>query len=170
MKNLILAATAAACLLQAQDANPISANEKQAWNNIKNLLTKEAAKMPEAEYKFKPVPDIQDFGTRVAHIVTSNMRTCASLKGEQKTVSLTATSSKADIEAAMKEAWDECDSVFNSLTDADLHKMVSGRGGQRPELAVIQGMLEHSQELYGYMAVYLRLKGVVPPSSARNEP
>jgi len=163
MKSSILIIAATACLLQAQDANAISANEKQSWNNIRNLLTKEAAKMPEDNYKFKPVSEIQDFGARVAHIVTSN-------KGEQKTVSLTATSSKADIAAAMKEAWDECDSVFNSLTDADLHKMIAGRGGQRPELAVIQGMLEHSQEMYGYMAVYLRLKGVVPPSSDRNEP
>lgn len=161
---------ACACLMQAQDANAISANEKQSWNNIKNLLSKEAAKMPEENYKFKPVSEIQDFGTRVAHIVTSDMRTCASLKGEQKTVTLTPTSSKAEIANAMKEAWDECDSVFNSLTDADLHKMVNGRGGQRPELVVIQGMLEHSQEMYGYMAVYLRLKGIVPPSSARNEP
>jgi hypothetical protein len=70
--------------MQAQDANPLSANEKQSWNNLKNLLTKEAAKMPEENYKFKPVPELQDFGTRVAHIVTANMRTCASLKGEQR--------------------------------------------------------------------------------------
>jgi hypothetical protein len=72
---------------------------------------------------------------------------------------------------AMKEANDECDSLFSSLTDADLHKMVgAGRGGQRMELSIIQGpILEHSQEMYGYMAVYLRLKGIVPPSSERNE-
>ena len=49
--------------------------------------------------------------------------------------------------------------------------MVSaGRGGQRLKQAVLQGtVLEHSQEMYGYMAVYLRLKGIVPPSSERNE-
>ena len=168
--SILIVAAACACLLQAQDANPVSANEKQSWNNIKNLLTKEAAKMPEENYRFKPVPEVQDFGARVAHIVTANLRTCGTLKGEQKNVSLTATSSKAEIAAAMKDAWDECDSVFNSLTDADLQKMVAGRGGQRLKLAVIQGMLEHSQELYGYMAVYLRLKGIVPPSSERNEP
>ena len=46
----------------------------------------------------------------------------------------------------------------------------AGRGGQRLKLAVIEGnVLEHSQEVYGYMAVYLRLKGVVPSSSERNE-
>jgi hypothetical protein len=48
--------------------------------------------------------------------------------------------------------------VFNSLTDAEALKMVrAGRGGQRLILAVLQGtVLEHPQEVYGYVAVYLR--------------
>jgi hypothetical protein len=46
----------------------------------------------------------------------------------------------------------------------------AGRGGQRTKLALIEGnVLEHSQEVYGYMCVYLRLKGIVPPSSDRTE-
>jgi hypothetical protein len=47
--------------------------------------------------------------------------------------------------------------------------MVAGRGGQRSKLAIAEGMLEHSRELYGYMAVDRRLKGLVPPSRDRNE-
>jgi len=157
--------------LHAQDANPISSNLKQSWTNIRDLLTKMAERMPEENYRFKPTPDIQDFGQRMAHIIGFNMRTCAQLKGEQKNVNLSATPSKAEIAAAMKEANDECDGVFSSLTDADVLKTVpAGRMGQRTKLALIEGnVLEHSQEVYGYMAVYLRLKGIVPPSSDRNE-
>jgi hypothetical protein len=61
--------------------------------------------------------------------------------------------------------------VFNTLTDGALVKPIaSGRGGPRPAYAVLSGtVLEHSQEMYGYMAVYLRGKGIVPPSSDRNE-
>jgi hypothetical protein len=69
---------------------------------------------------------------------------------------------------AVKIANTECDSIFNSLTDADVLKMVAGTGigRQRLELAVIVGdVLEHAQEVYGYLAVYMRLKGIVPPSS-----
>jgi hypothetical protein len=57
------------------------------------------------------------------------------------------------------------------LTDAEVLKTIdTGRGGQRTKLALIErNVLEHSQEVYGYMAVYLRLKGIVPPSSERNE-
>jgi DinB superfamily len=157
-------------IARAQDANPISANLKQDWMNVRELLTKMADKMPDENYRFKPTPDLQDFGQRMAHVINFNMRNCAQLKGDQKSVTLSAMPSKMDIVAAMKQANDECDSLFNSLTDADVLKMVTTRGGQRLELAVIEGnLLEHSQEMYGYMAVYLRLKGIVPPSSDRNE-
>jgi hypothetical protein len=36
---------------------------------------------------------------------------------------------------------------------------------QRSRLATLAGTVSHSNEEYGYMAVYLRLKGIVPPSS-----
>ena len=106
----------------------------------------------------------------MSHVINFNMRNCAQLKGDQKSVTLSAMPSKMEIVAAMKQANDECDLLFNSLTDADVLKMVRTRGGQRLELAVIEGnLLEHSQEMYGYIPVYLRLKGIVPPSSDRNE-
>jgi hypothetical protein len=156
--------------VQAQD-NPISTNMKQSWNNVKNLLQRMAEKMPEEDYSFKPTPEMQSFGQRMAHVIGFNMRGCAQVKGEQKNVNLPPTASKADILAAMKQANDECDDVFNSLTDAEGLKMVTGgRGGPRTKIAVLSGtVLEHSQEMYGYMAVYMRLKGIVPPSSDRNE-
>lgn len=168
---VLAAALAAAFALQAQDANPISANLRESWTNVKGLLSRTAEKMPEENYSFKPTPEIQDFGQRMAHVIGFNMRACAQVKGEQKNVNLAATASKAEILAAMKQANDECDSVFNSLTDAEALKMVTGgRGGPRTKLAILQGtVLEHSQEVYGYAAVYMRLKGIVPPSSDRNE-
>ena len=53
---------------------------------------------------------------------------------------------------------------------ADLTKPVTMFGHPAPRFVVIDRfILQHSQELYGYMAVYLRLKGVVPPSSEQNE-
>jgi hypothetical protein len=166
---LLTAVVVGVCALQAQD-NPIATNMKQSWNNVKNLLQREAEKMPEEDYSFKPTPEMQSFGQRMAHVIGFNMRGCAQVKGEQKNVNLPPTASKADILAAMKQANDECDDVFNSLTDAEGLKTVTGRGAPRTKIAILSGtVLEHSQEMYGYMAVYLRLKGIVPPSSDRNE-
>jgi hypothetical protein len=36
----------------------------------------------------------------------------------------------------------------------------------RTKLATLNNMVRYSNEMYGYMCVYLRLKGIVPPSSA----
>jgi hypothetical protein len=151
--------------------NPLSANFKSSWANISSLLARMAEKMPEAEYRFKPTPEMQDFGQRMAHVVGFNTRQCATVKGETKQQMFSAAPTKAEILAAVKESNDYCDGVFNALTDADLMSMVTGgRGGPRPKFAILQGaVLEHSQECYGYMAPYLRLKGIVPPSSDRNE-
>ena len=159
------------CVGHAQEGNPISTQLKGSWANVRDLLTKMADKMPDDGYRFKPTPELQDFGQRMAHVITFSMRACSQVKGEQKNLSFSAMPTKAEVTAAMKQANEECDSVFNSLTDADLQKMVNaGRGGQRSEFALLEGLvLEHSQEVYGYTAVYMRLKGIVPPSSERNE-
>ena len=168
----IAAVLAVSVALNAQD-NPLSANMKASWANIRDLLVKMADKMPDDAYRFKPTPEMEDFGQRMAHEFSFNMRICAMLKGEQKSVNVSerGTPSKAEILAAIKESNAECDSVFDSLTDAQALQMVTGgRGGPRLRQAILAGsILEHSQEMYGYMAVYLRLKGVVPPSSDRNE-
>lgn len=174
MKNMIaVAAVVLLCstgALRAQN-NSTSTYLKGQWTNIRDLLVKMADRMPEENYRFKPTPEMQDFGERMAHVITFNMRGCSAIKGEQKPLMFSMPPTKAEVMAAMKTTNDECDSVFNSLTDADLGKMIGlGRGAPRSEFAVIEGLiLEHSQEVYGYTAVYMRLKGIVPPSSDKNE-
>ena len=169
---LIAAMVAGISPVRAQTpANPLSANFKASWANISSLLARMAEKMPEENYRFKPTPEMADFGARVAHAISFNLRGCATAKGETKPLTFSAAPTKAEVLAAMKETNAYCDAVFNALTDADAMTMIgAGRGGARPKFAILQGtVLEHSQEMYGYMAPYLRLKGVVPPSSDRNE-
>lgn len=161
---LMAAAFAGALTLQAQD-NPLSADAKRSYESIKNNLTRMADKMPEEHYGFQPVPEIRTFGQLVGHVADSQARNCSSVSGEAKDVGAAAKKSKADLVAALKESFTLCDAAFNALTDASALQMVEGRRGPRPKLAVLTGVTTHSNEEYGYMAVYLRLKGVVPPSS-----
>ena len=67
--------------LHAQNANPISTHLKGQWVNIRDLLVKMADRMPEENYRFKPTPEMQDFGERMAHVVTFNMRGCSGCEG-----------------------------------------------------------------------------------------
>jgi hypothetical protein len=161
---IVAVALAGAVTLQAQD-NALSSDAKRAYESIKNNLTRMAEKMPEENYSFKATPDIRTFGQLVAHVADAQARTCSSVGGESKSVDAGSKTSKADLVAALKESFGICDAAFNALTDASAAQMVEGRRGSRPKLGILYGVITHSNEEYGYMAVYMRLKGIVPPSS-----
>ncbi len=159
-------AFALAGALHAQATNPLSTELKGNYTRVKNNFIKAAEKMPEDQYEFKPTPEMESFRLRIAHIADSNMGTCSSMKGERKSVDAKSKTAKADVVAALKESFAACDAVFDSLTDAEAVSMVTGgRGGPRSKLSTLYGIIGHDTELYGYICVYMRLKGVVPPSS-----
>ena len=161
--------TAAACgtafCLCAQNASP-AAEVKQAYNAVKNNMLKAADKVSDADYSFKATPEIRTFGELVAHVADAQLRTCSALNGAPKQANAASKTAKADLAAALKDSYAECDKVYDVVTDANALEGISlGRGGQRTRLGVLWGNVAHDNEMYGYMSVYLRLKGVVPPSS-----
>jgi DinB superfamily len=162
-----------ACRLSAQSPNPLSAEVKWSYTSIKTNLMKLADKMPAEKYAFRPTPDVETFARRVAHIADANMNVCSGLNGERKPLAAASKTSKAELVAALKESFDYCDRVFDALTDAAAVELVSSRLGgpfppepTRSRLATLYNLVRHSNEMYGYMAVYLRLNGVTPPTSA----
>jgi hypothetical protein len=156
---------AVASALQAQTTNPLSTELKTAYTRVKTNFIKAAEKMPEDQYDFKPTADMQSFKERVAHIAMSSMGPCSALKGEPKSIDGKTLKSKADVVVALKDAFATCDAVIDNMTDADAVTMVAGRGPARSKLAMGYGLVAHTNELYGYICVYMRLKGIVPPSS-----
>ncbi len=162
-----IAVLAVTCALQAQTGNRLSTGAKQAYNGIKGNLQKMAEKMPEENYSFKPTPDIRSFGETIAHIADMQMRMCSGVNGQMKSGNAASKTSKADLVAALADSFAECDKAFNSLTDATATEIVAGRG-QRTKLGTLVMVTAHANEEYGYLAVYLRLKGIVPPSSDRS--
>jgi hypothetical protein len=164
--RLVLLLAAIALTLQAQD-NPLSADLKQGYEQRKALLLAEAGRMPEADYSFKATPDTGTFGSRVAHVADAQIMICSAVKGENKKPDTAGKTSKADLVAALKASFDYCDGVYSALTDAMATQQVKIFGRPQSKLSALWGNLGHDEEMYGYMAVYLRLKGVVPPSSDR---
>jgi hypothetical protein len=163
---LMTTALLASSTIFAQAPTTESAAIKGAYNGIKANLTKAAEKMPDDQYNFKASPDIRTFGALIAHIADAQGRTCAIVAGSTPPESAGSKTAKADLVAALKASYDICDGVINSLSDEDATKTVNvGRGGARSKYAVLWGMITHSNEEYGYLAVYMRVKGIVPPSS-----
>ena len=165
---MCVAAVAGALGLQAQPAttgNPMSTELKASYGRVKTNILKAAEKMPEENYRFKPTPDIRTFGALVAHVADSQTRACNALRGVAKEATAGQKTAKADIVAALKDSIADCDSAYDSLTDATAAEMVKMGQRQATRMGALAGTVAHDNEEYGYMAVYLRLKGVVPPSS-----
>jgi hypothetical protein len=157
----LLAAGVSAVYAQS---NPLSSELKANYKNIKNNVLRGAEKMPEENYSFKPAPESRTFGEVVTHIATVQAALCASAKGETKQLDGTKTS-KADAVALLKESIDYCDPIYNAMTDATGLEMGKMFGRDRSKFGILDFNVIHDNEMYGTMAVYLRAKGVVPPSS-----
>lgn len=150
----------------AQD-NPLSTSAKFVYTIVKGNLTKAADKMPEENYSFKPTPEVRSFGQLVGHVADANYSFCSAAGGEKNpglNIEKTKTA-KADLVAALKESFDYCDKVYNGLTDAAASEKVKFFGRESVKLGVLMFHSAHADEHYGNEVTYMRLKGIVPPSS-----
>ena len=151
--------------------NPLSADIKRDYKSVRDYFIRSAEKMPEAEYGFKPSPDVRSFGQQVAHVADDQYNLCAPAKGETRKAAYTdiesRLSKKADLLAALKEAFAYCDGAYDALTDASGVEIVKFGKSSRTKIAMLNWNLWHTWEHYGNVVVYLRMKGLVPPSSER---
>jgi len=166
-KYLAILATLAATSV-AYGQNPLSAEMKAQYDISKDVITKSADRMPEANYSFKPAEgNTRTFAQILGHIADDQLLLCSVAKGEQKRGDAENTkTSKADLVAALKEGFDYCDGVVNSLTDATATQMVKMFGRDQTRLGVLYFNVIHNNEMYGQIVAYYRAKNLVPPSTA----
>ena len=153
---------------QAAPANPITLSEKGVYGFMSNAVVKAAEKMPEENYSFKATPEVRSFGQLVGHVADANFMFCSQATGEANpskgSVEKTKTS-KADLVAALKDAVAYCNKAFDGLTDAQGSEMVQFHSFHLAKLTLLSLNTAHTDEHYGNMVTYLRLKGIVPPTS-----
>lgn len=173
MKKLLFVCSLATTQVFAQtapSANPLSAGAKWMYSMTKNDVLKSAEEMPEADYSFKPVSTVRSFGQLVAHVADAQYEFCSAVIGDGKQppgIEKSKTS-KADIIQALNDAFAYCDSAYNNLTDSQAAQMVKFFGHDATKLSVLQFNIAHNMEHYGNMVTYLRIKGLVPPSSQQS--
>jgi uncharacterized damage-inducible protein DinB len=151
----------------APTANPLSAHQKAIYRGVKGMLLRSAEKMPEENYNFKPTDSVRTFGQILGHAADSQYLFCSKALGETSPapkVEQTKTS-KADLIAALKDAFVYCDKAYDSMTDASATEGIKFMGGDAPKLAALNVNSLHSVEHYGNLVVYLRMKNIVPPTS-----
>ncbi len=162
-------ATIGALLAQSSPApaNPISAGTKAIYSIVKSNVIKAAEKMPEANYSFRPTPDVRTFGQIVGHVADAQYIFCSMATGKVDMgpgVEKNKTT-KADLVASLQEAFAYCDKVYDGLTDASAGTLVKFLGRDAPKVTVLDFNTAHADEHYGNIVTYMRLKGLIPPSS-----
>ena len=166
----IAALTLAAGSMSAQapaTKDPISAGEKYLYGMVKNNILRSAEKMPEENYSYKPTPDVRSFGQLLGHVADAQYLFCSAVLGKppQPPSIEKSKTSKADLTQALKDAFAYCDQAYDSLTDAHAGDIVKFFGAERTKDTVLSFNMGHNFEHYGNIVTYLRLKGIVPPSS-----
>lgn len=168
-----LAAVPAAVFAQASaaaPANPISTSEKNIYAMLSaGTVVAAAKKMPEEYYSFKPTPDVRSFGQLVGHVADSQYYFCSMVAGETSPVSgiEKTKTTKADLVAALNEAVGYCNKVYGGMTDAKGSEMTKMMNFDMAKLTVLSANTAHTYEHYGNMVTYMRLKGIVPPSTEK---
>jgi uncharacterized damage-inducible protein DinB len=166
MKTAVTLALVALCALHAQDANPFSKEAKEAFAEVKNNILKSAAKMPEENYSFKPAPRVRTFGQILGHVAEEQYIYCGKAKGEQRAVDVEKTkTSKSDLLAALHDSFAYCDTAYDELTDTSAGQLLKIGNNQSTRLRVLWLNIVHDASHYGNLVTYLRIKGLVPPST-----
>jgi hypothetical protein len=163
--------------LKTFENRPLGGIIQRSFNVFTNYLVMAAEMMPATSYGFRPTPDVRTFGGQINHATTTHYSFCNQTglpPGVQKETApdLRAVTSKAEIVRALRESIAYCDRILAAAPEQWLSEVVPAVGGASS--GQIRGMRAHifiynavhSAEDYGTITTYLRMQGVVPPSTA----
>jgi uncharacterized damage-inducible protein DinB len=164
---LLALAQAQPALDQATNSGFVTAT----YRGLRDFIVRGAEKMPAEHFTFKPTPDVRSFRDLVAHLTDANHLLCSPALGVPNPNGsvVDATEKKAldrdELLKQLRASFDACDRAHAGLTDANAADPLPFFNAKRPRLGLLWFHTSHAYEHYGNMVTYLRLKGVVPPSS-----
>jgi len=143
---------------------------QRSYASQKGNILKAADKMPAEDYQFKPTPDIRTYARVVNHVTEAQLRTCGAVNrtAPNDLAKVPAdTADKAAIIDGLKASFAECDKAFAAVTDANLADMFDVFNAKRSRIGIMWGTVSHDNEQYATLSLYLRLKGLAPPTSEK---
>jgi uncharacterized damage-inducible protein DinB len=153
---------------QDKPANPLIATSKAIFAISKGDVMGSIEKVPDELWNYQPTKDIRTMGQLFAHIADGQYEFCG-VASEGKVVSKDiekTMKTKAEVSAALKDAFAYCDAAFAGMTDAKASEIVPFFGMKITRLGALDFNTAHNMEHYGNLVTYMRLNNIVPPSSA----
>jgi uncharacterized damage-inducible protein DinB len=136
-----------------QPAAPDAAEElRKGFAEVSAWVTRAAEMVPAERYAYKPTASVRTFGQLVAHIADSYAFYCARAAGrnvEWSDALEKGGTDKATLTPKLKQATDACTAAYAG----------TGHPGQ------LIGNIGHTSLHYGNIITYMRMMGLVPPSS-----
>jgi len=168
---ILIAPLAAQTPAQAPVKDPLVSTSKAIYAIAKNDIQRSAEKIPDELWNFQPTRDVRTVAQLFAHVADGQYEFCG-VAAEGKSVSKDIEKNakgKADIMAALKDAFAYCDAAYAKLTDANAAELAPFFGRRLTKLGVMDFNTAHTMEHYGNLVTYMRLKNIVPPSSERQQ-
>ena len=142
------------------------------WERTRNLLLGLVNAMPDDKWSFKPTPAQQTFAERALHVADIDIKLFSTLGGKTPPPAAPnpKAATKAEAVAALQASFDYGAAVIKEFTDQQLTERIASMpflGPSASRLKVIYFSMEHTNDIYGQLVVYLRLNGVTPPASNR---
>jgi uncharacterized damage-inducible protein DinB len=142
--------------------NPLTMTLSIFRSNMQDKIMKSAEAMPESKYSYRPTKDVRSFAEILNHVGDISYILCSNVKGEVPPAMAAAKSSKAEITAYVKGAFDYCDGVYSGFTDAHLNAPADFLGVKTNKMFILTQVGNHDALHYGNLVTYLRINGVVP--------
>jgi uncharacterized damage-inducible protein DinB len=140
---------------------------RAAWYSINDLVLASAEKMPAEHYGFQATEDVRTFAQILAHIADNQHAACGPTVGRpQPNTTFDRLQSKEELTKALRESAAVCDLAYGILTDQNAGFRYFAFNSAYTRYALLVSNLTHNSEHYGNLVTYMRLKGVVPPSTA----
>lgn len=151
-------------------SNQLSREAESDYRIVRDYILRAAEKMPAESYQFKPTPEMRSFGQLIGHIADDQYRYCSAARGDKRSTGFEKNAPpKAEMMALLKTAFTYCDATYDAMNDGFATDTVAFSGRGVPKLTVLTLHAGHAWEHYGNIVVYMRLKGLIPPSSEKSK-
>ena len=147
-------------------AQPIS-DARASWTSVSGNFIAASARLPEADYSYRPSPNVRTFAQLVGHVADAHYMFCAPMLPQaQASSGFEKLTSKSELLEALKASVDFCSMAADRIASAeDAAAPVKFFGRDVAKFTLLWTNISHTNEHYGNVVTYLRLKNLTPPSS-----
>ena len=140
------------------------------WTRAKEWTREYIDKMPEDSLGFSPAPAVRSFAGQMLHLAFWNFAFTDRAKGQtspykEQDFIKDEFKTKARLSKVVTESYDFVINGLKGMSDAQLDEQLTMRDGSKVlRIERINDAYEHQTHHRGQTAIYLRLKGLMPPT------